>query len=61
LFGDPGDVAAFGIAYLNGMESPTIEQEQADFNLLGIQFRGYQDFGVCQVDKCGGVMSKGTT
>lgn len=59
LFGDPADVAAFGIAYLNGQETPTIEQEQADFNTLGIQFRGYQDFGVCQIDKCGGVKSKG--
>ncbi len=61
LFGDPGDVAAFGIAYLDGVENPIVEQADADFNTLGIQFRGYHDFGVCQVDSNGAVMSKGTT
>ena len=59
LFGDPVDVAAFGIAYLNGIENPTIEQADADFNTLGIQFRGYLDFGVCQIDKAGAVKSTG--
>ncbi len=59
LFGDPGDVAAFGIAYLNGQETPTIEQADADFNTLGIQFRGYLDFGVCQIDAAGAVKSTG--
>jgi len=59
LFGDPADVAAFGIAYLNGIENPTIEQADADFNTLGIQFRGYLDFGVCQIDKAGAVKSTG--
>jgi len=61
LFGDPADVPAFGIAYLDGQESPTIEQAEADFNTLGIQFRGYHDFGVCQIDPNGGIKSKGTT
>lgn len=59
LFGDPGDVAAFGIAYLDGQENPTIEQADADFNTLGIQFRGFLDMGVCQIDKCGAVKSSG--
>ncbi len=59
LFGDPSDVAAFGVAYLNGVESPTVESDDAPFNTLGMQFRGYLDFGVCQIDYRGGVMSAG--
>lgn len=59
LFGDPGDVAAFGIAYLNGQESPIIEQADADFNTLGIQFRAYLDMGVCQIDAAGAIKSSG--
>jgi phage head maturation protease len=59
LFGDPSDVAAFGICYLDGVENPIIEQREADFNELGVQFRGYIDFGVCQIDPRGAVKSKG--
>lgn len=59
LFGRPSDVAAFGVAYLNNVEAPTIETAEADFSTLGMQFRGYLDFGVCQIDSKGGVMSAG--
>ena len=59
LFGLPDDVAAFGIAFLNNQESPTIESSDSDFNTLGTQFRGYLDFGVCQIDHRGAVMSAG--
>ena len=59
LFGDPADVPAFGIAYLNGQESPTIESSDSDFNTLGLQFRGFLDVGVCQVDGKGAVKSAG--
>ena len=59
LFGNPNDVAAFGIAYLDGNEVPKIEQEDAPFNTLGVQWRGYLDFGVCQIDHRGAVRSAG--
>ena len=59
LLGSPADVAAFGIAFLSGQDSPTVETSDADFNVLGIQFRGYLDFGACQIDPKGGVMSAG--
>lgn len=59
LFGDAADVASFGLAYLNGQESPTIESSDADFNTLGMQWRGYLDFGVCQIDAKGSVKSAG--
>ena len=59
LFGDPMDVAAFGIAYLNGQETPTIEQAPMSADYLGQTWRGFLDFGVCQIDYRGAVKSKG--
>lgn len=59
LFGDPADVAAFGIAYLGGMEGPTLEQVDQPANKLGVVFRGWIDFGVCQIDHRGAVKSTG--
>jgi hypothetical protein len=59
LFGDPSDVAAFGLAFLNGQQGPTLESAEAEFNTLGMAFRGFCDFGTCQVDSAGAVMSKG--
>jgi len=59
LLGDPADVACFGIAYLNGNERPTIEEVDVRNDVLGKAWRGYFDFGVCQVDKRGGVKSTG--
>ena len=45
-FGNPYGVPRF----LNGQESPTIETANADFNVLGIQMRGFHDFGVSLQD-----------
>lgn len=59
LFADPMDIAAFGICYLNGVETPIVEEVPQAPNVLGFQWRGYIDFGVCQIDKQGAVMSKG--
>lgn len=60
LFADPADVAAFGICYLNGVESPTIEEVDLPPQYLGMAWRGYIDFGVCQIDKQGAVKSAGS-
>ena len=38
-------------AFLNGQEAPVIETADADFNVLGIQMRGYHDFGVALQDR----------
>ena len=46
LLADPNDLPVIEVAFLNGQEQPTIEQAQADFNVLGIQMRGFHDFGV---------------
>jgi hypothetical protein len=59
LFGDPDDVAAFGIAYLNGVEHPVVEEVELSGEYLGRAWRGYIDLGVCQVESAGGVKSKG--
>jgi len=47
------------VAFLNGQESPTIETADADFNVLGIQMRGFHDFGVSLQDYRGGISNKG--
>jgi len=47
-------------AFLNGNESPTVESAEADFNTLGIQFRGYHDFGAGQNEYLAGIKSKGS-
>jgi len=46
-------------SFLNGQRSPTVESADADFNELGIQFRGYHDFGCSQSEYLAGVKSKG--
>jgi len=59
LLADPNDLPVIEVAFLNGQESPTIETAEADFNVLGIQMRGYHDFGVALQDPKGGVKMKG--
>ena len=52
LFADPNRLPALEVAFLNGVDRPTVEKTDADFNTLGIQFRGYIDFGVREQDSC---------
>jgi len=59
LLADPADLPVIEVAFLNGQESPTIETADADFNVLGIQMRGYHDFGVNLQDPKGGCKAKG--
>jgi hypothetical protein len=37
---------AIEIAFFNGVDRPTVEKADADFNTLGVMFRGDIDFGV---------------
>jgi len=46
VLADPGDMPVIEVAFLNGQQQPTVESADADFNNLGIQMRGYHDFGV---------------
>ncbi len=57
MFGD--EVKPMLVTFLNGQQSPTVESTDADFNTLGIQFRGYHDFGCDKSEYLAGVKSKG--
>ena len=46
LCADPNDLPTMEVGFLNGKRQPTVEQAEADFDVLGIQVRGYYDFGV---------------
>jgi len=59
LLADAADLPVIEVAFLNGQESPTIETAEADFNVLGIQMRGFHDFGCALQDPRGGVKAKG--
>jgi len=59
LLADPADIPVIEMAFLNGQQTPTVERADADFNVLGIQFRGYFDFGCALQDYRGGVKMKG--
>lgn len=47
------------VCFLNGQQSPTVESADADFSTLGIEMRGYHDFGVSKQDYRGAIKSKG--
>jgi hypothetical protein len=49
------------VSFLNGQQAPIVESSDADFSVLGIQFRGYHDFGCDRAEYLCGVMSKGAS
>jgi len=59
LLADPNRLPAIEVAFLNGVDRPTVEKTDADFNTLGIQFRGYIDCGVREQDHRGALKMKG--
>ncbi len=59
LFADPNRLPAIEVAFLNGVDRPTVEKTDADFSTLGINFRGFIDFGVREQDHRGAVKMKG--
>jgi hypothetical protein len=59
LLAAPEDLAVIEAVFLNGIQQPTVEQAEANFNTLGIQMRGYFDFGINKQDHRAGVKSAG--
>lgn len=59
LLANPSDVPLIEVAFLNGRDVPTVETAEADFSVLGVQMRGYFDFGVALQDWRGGVKMAG--
>lgn len=57
MFGD--EVKPMLVTFLNGNQTPIVESTDADFNTLGIQFRGYHDFGCDKSEYLAGIKSKG--
>jgi len=50
LAANPAELPAMEVAFLNGVRTPTVEQAEADFNVLGIQVRGHFSFGVAKAE-----------
>jgi hypothetical protein len=48
-----------GIDYLRGNRTPTIESGEMDFDVLGMRWRGFFDFGVSLQDYRAAVKSNG--
>jgi phage major head subunit gpT-like protein len=59
LLASPSAMPLLTMAYLGGVENPTFERADADFNVLGIQMRGFLDFGVGEADVRAAVKSSG--
>jgi len=47
------------VSLLNGMAAPIVESTDADFEVLGVVFRAYSDFGADKAEYLSGVKSKG--
>lgn len=60
LLADPNDLATMEVCFLNGNQTPIVESADADFNVLGIQMRGYFDFGCAKQEWRAGVKMKGS-
>ena len=54
---DPAVRAALAVAFLNGQQTPTIQSSEAEFNVLGMQWRAFHDFGVGMEETTAAVMS----
>jgi hypothetical protein len=59
LLASPSVAPVIEVCFLGGKQEPTVETAAADFNTLGIQMRGFHDFGVEKQEHRGGVKSKG--
>lgn len=60
LLANPSDLPVIETAFLNGRESPTVETAEVDFSSLGVQMRGFHDFGTALQEPRGGVRSAGS-
>ncbi|MCZ2341687.1 MAG: hypothetical protein LC104_07805 [Bacteroidales bacterium] len=59
LFRAPGILPSVVVSFLDGVQTPTVDAADADFNQLGVQFRGYHDFGVDFAEWLAGIKVKG--
>lgn len=59
LLGNPDDLHYIELNFLNGRQEPFIESTDVDFDHLGIQTRGYFDFGADKAEYRAAFKSKG--
>lgn len=59
MLANPAEMPVIEIAALNGRVEPTVETADAEFNVLGVQMRGYSDVGVNDQEFRGGVYADG--
>jgi hypothetical protein len=55
LLASPADLPVMEVAFLNGVQSPIVETAEANFNVLGVEMRGYFDVGVAKAEYLAGV------
>ncbi len=59
MLANPAEMPVLEIVALNGRVEPVVETADADFNVLGVQMRGYSDVGVSKQEYRGGVRADG--
>jgi hypothetical protein len=59
MMADPEVLPLVEIAALNGRVEPIVETADAEFNVLGIQMRGFSDIGVALQEKRAAVYADG--
>lgn len=61
LLADPNNISGIEMAFLDGVDSPTVEQSEFDFDHLGLAMRAYFDFGCNKQEYRCGVKLKGAS
>lgn len=59
LLADPNNVATIEVAFLDGIETPTVETSEFEFDRLGLSMRAFMDWGCNKQEYRGGVKLKG--
>lgn len=59
LLNNPAYLASMVVSFLNGQQTPTVEEENGDFDELCYLYRAYGDFGCDVAEYLAGVHSKG--
>lgn len=59
LLANPSVLPVIEVGFLNGRNAPVIESSEADFNVLGMKWRAYIDFGIAEGEYRGGVAVTG--
>ncbi|SFJ27077.1 phage major capsid protein [Planctomicrobium piriforme] len=60
LLADPVRMPTMDVVLLQGRDRPIVESQLESFNVLGVQFRGYHDFGCVKYEYRGGVRAAGS-